>query len=203
MVGCRNGGRAAPVVGTHPPFDPGSSARVAPAIWHPDVVPAVVTLAPAPAGFCRGGGLPGSLRPITELREGAARHLVFDLGGARHRVRILDGPDEASLVLAIPLDGRGLGPAKALTGALAGETADDRRSPASRFQRHQLAAMLDIVDAASTGTSLRDIAVATLFPWLELDATEWKSSTERRRIQRLLVAGRHMVAGGYRRLIER
>jgi hypothetical protein len=164
-------------------------------------VPAVVTLARAPTGFGRGAALP-ALRPLAEYREAGARHLVFDLGGARHRVRILGDPDDTPLCVLLGPDGRGFAEAGLLSRALAGEAAKYGHPQGSRFQRHQLGAMLDILDAADTGASLRHIAVATLFPWLNMDATEWKTSTERRRIQRLLVAGRQMVEGGYQRLLE-
>jgi hypothetical protein len=188
-------------MGTGPPFDPVSGARETPAIWDPDLVPAVVTLVLAPTGFGRGAALP-ALRPLAEYREAAARHLVFDLGGARHRVRIMGNPADVPLCVLLAPDGRGFAEAGLLARALAGEAASGAPFQRSRFRRDQLGAMLDIVDAADTGATLRQIAVATLFPWLKLDATEWKTSTERRRIQRLLVAGRQMVEGGYRRLIE-
>lgn len=189
-------------MGTCPPFDPTAGARRAPAVWDPDIVSSVVTLAPAPPGFGRGATWPAALRPLVELSARAARHLVFDLGGARHRVRILDDSCDGPLALVMPPDGAGLAEAGSLARALAGELVDRPRSPASRFQRYQFATMLDMFDAAASGASLRDIAVATLFPWLDLDATEWKTSTERRRVQRLLASARHMVAGGYRALIE-
>jgi len=190
-------------MGTCPPFDPALGARCAPAVWDPDIARSVITLAPAPAGFGRGAAWPAALRPLVELHAGDACHLVFDLGGARHRVRILGLAGDCPLVMILPSDGAGFAEAGSLASALNGEPVDQCRPPASRFQRHQFATMLDIFDAAATGASLRDIAVATLFPWLDLDATEWKSSTERRRVQRLLAAARRMVAGGYRALIER
>jgi len=64
-------------------------------------------------------------------------------------------------------------------------------------QAHRHAAMLCVYDLAKGGASLRDIAERLLDPM----PPDWRASSERSDLRRLLDAGVEMIAGGYRRLL--
>lgn len=69
---------------------------------------------------------------------------------------------------------------------------------AARFRHaHRQAAMLCIHDLAEAGTPLRAIAGLLLDPM----PGDWRSSSERSDLRRLLEAASGMIAGGYRRLL--
>lgn len=75
------------------------------------------------------------------------------------------------------------------------------RGPPLRFapyaHAHRHAAMLCMHDLARDGASLRDIAELLLDPM----PPDWRASSERSDLRRLLDAGQDLVAGGYRRLL--
>ena len=62
---------------------------------------------------------------------------------------------------------------------------------------HRHAAMLCLHDLAQNGASLRDIAGMLLDPM----PADWRASSERSDLRRLLDAAAEMTAGGYRRLL--
>lgn len=70
-----------------------------------------------------------------------------------------------------------------------------RFTPFAHAHRH--AAMLYIHDLARNGASLRDIAGLLLDPM----PVDWRSSSERSDLRRLLDAAIEMSTGGYRRLL--
>ena len=68
----------------------------------------------------------------------------------------------------------------------------------ARFSRaHQQVAMLCIHDLAAAGASLREVAEVLLDPLPD----EWRSSSERSDLRRLVERGARMVAGRYRILL--
>lgn len=71
-----------------------------------------------------------------------------------------------------------------------------RSEPMQHAERQ--AAMLYVHDLAAAGASLRDVA-ETLFAPMPAD---WRRSSERSDLRRLLNAASDMVAGGYQRLLE-
>jgi len=70
--------------------------------------------------------------------------------------------------------------------------------PQRHRDAHRLAAMLYVHDMAESGISLRDIGERILSPLPD----DWRSSSERSDLRRLVAAGRDMVAGGYRALLQ-
>lgn len=77
----------------------------------------------------------------------------------------------------------------------------------SSYQRYRLALLLDVFDAIDGPeggtTSLREIARNVVYRHLDLgSAIEWKSSSQRRQVQRLKNEALFFVNGGYRRLLR-
>lgn len=70
--------------------------------------------------------------------------------------------------------------------------------PQRHRDAHRLAAMLYVHDLTQSGISLRDIGDLILSPMPH----DWRSSSERSDLRRLVEAGREMVAGGYRALLQ-
>jgi hypothetical protein len=70
-----------------------------------------------------------------------------------------------------------------------------RAAPFAHAHRH--AAMLCVHDLSQDGASLRDIAEQLLDPM----PPDWRASSERSDLRRLLEAGTEMIGRGYRRLL--
>lgn len=70
--------------------------------------------------------------------------------------------------------------------------------PQRHRDAHRLAAMLCVHDLTESGASLRDIGDRILSPMPD----DWRSSSERSDLRRLVEAGREMVVGGYRSLLQ-
>ncbi|MBV9812527.1 MAG: DUF2285 domain-containing protein [Acetobacteraceae bacterium] len=69
--------------------------------------------------------------------------------------------------------------------------------PAAYAQSQRHAAMLYAYDLAQDGVALRDIAGLML----DQEPEDWRSSSERSDLRRLVEAGAQLVAGGYRALL--
>lgn len=75
------------------------------------------------------------------------------------------------------------------------------------FQHYRLRLMLEVLDARNRGdtspASLRQVAATVFRGSLQGDrAIDWKTSSRRRQIQRLLAEGLHLVERGYRHLLN-
>jgi hypothetical protein len=75
------------------------------------------------------------------------------------------------------------------------------------FQRHRLSMLLDILDAVlgrqSDRMTTHEIASRHVYAGLGVGrGDEWKSSSERRRTQRLIDEAVALMRGGYRRLLR-
>lgn len=186
-------------------FDPARPVRSAPALWRAEAASQVVSLAPA-------AGLPGAtalpeVRPSAEHCELCARHIVLDHAGVRHRLRLLSAEPDARLAILLPPLGDALRAAtcdaarRMMAGlALSKSAAALRPSP---LQHRRLTLLLRVLDASLEGMGNREIGVRIVYPWLAgTDATAWKATGERRRVQRLLAEARHLAAGGYRELLR-
>ncbi|QNG48941.1 DUF2285 domain-containing protein [Sphingobium yanoikuyae] len=189
-------------------------AGTQPALWHPEEVPAVLILDTAP--FV-GTGLalpdfadwPGIL--VDRVLEDG-RHMVLADGSGLHRLWLRPGPADRSLAyLVIRDDALVLRQAmvrrfeQRMTGARAGR-APPGLCP-TPFQRQRLSMLLDILDAAGTrnGAALTTYEIARRHVYARLQVgqgSEWKSSSQRRRTQRLIDEARALMEGGYRRLLR-
>lgn len=187
-------------------FDPEASVRLAPAIWRPTCASQIVALAPAPVGFAGAAALPDAAVVAEHLADGV-RHLVLDCGGVRHRLRVLPDARHAPLAILLPPLGDPLRTAacdaarRMVAGLSVAEPAAVMRP--SRLQQRRLALLLRVLDAWQAGASNREIGLSLVYPWLgEIDAVAWKSTSERRRVQRLVAEARALAAGGYRALLR-
>jgi hypothetical protein len=75
------------------------------------------------------------------------------------------------------------------------------------FQRHRLSLLLDIIDIANdpdtTDLTTYEIARQLIYPRMSIGrGNEWKSSSERRRTQRLIEEAFALRDGGYRALLR-
>ncbi len=186
-------------------FDPARAVRAAPAIWRASMASQIVSLAPAPQ-LAGAAALPDT-RPVAEICDAGARDIVMDRGGMRHRLRLLTADRHAPLAILLPPLGDPLRAAacdaarRMLAGLALGEPAAALRP--SALQRQRLALLLRVLDAWDNGASNREIGVGIVYPWLAgTDATAWKSTGERRRVQRLLAEARHLADTDYRDLLK-
>jgi hypothetical protein len=138
------------------------------------------------------------------------RHLVLFGGGEWHRLwlRIDDpGVPLASLILHDGLVDLRRAAAGRLDSWRGGATG---RAPAgflpTAYQAHRLGTMLAILDLMQGpeggGVTSHDVARRIIYPGLSVGrGAEWKSSSERRRTQRLIEEARALMQGGYRALL--
>ncbi|CUX47983.1 hypothetical protein H009_17863 [Agrobacterium tumefaciens str. Cherry 2E-2-2] len=77
-----------------------------------------------------------------------------------------------------------------------------RRQGLSNFHRHRFVRMLRAVDGLRAGASRREIA-SSLFSRdvRSLSAIEWKNTSERRQLARLLAEANEYIQGGYLRIL--
>lgn len=186
-------------------FDPARPVRAAPAIWRAEAASQVVSLAPVP--HLSGAAPLPDLRPCAEFVDGQARNIVVDRDGVRHRLRLFAPEPDARLAILLPPLGEALHAAacdaarRMIAGLAVAEPAAALRP--SLLQHQRLALLLRVLDAWIQGASNREIGTGIVYPWLAgTDATAWKATGERRRVQRLLAEARHLAAGGYRDLLK-
>ncbi len=185
-----------------------------PALWLPALTPAILILDTAPfqgayPGSIKSDGLPGILVD-RELETG--RYLILADKGGPHRLWLRPGPADRSLAYVIVRDDdTDLRQAvvRRFERRMAGMP--DLRPPPglwpTPFQRQRLSMLLDILDAAGTRGEDRltthEIARRHVYAGLQVGkGSEWKSSSQRRRTQRLVEEARALMEGGYRRLLR-
>lgn len=187
-------------------FDPDRPVRIAPAIWRADCASQIASLASAPAGFSGAARLPDSA-PTVEYDDGEARHLVFDIVGVRHRLLVLAASPSVPLTILLPplADALRAAACDAARRMLAGLSTAEPVSVLrpSALQRQRLTLLLRVLDASLAGAGNREIGLSIVYPWLAgTDALAWKSTSERRRVQRLVAEARDLAASGYRDLLK-
>lgn len=148
-----------------------------------------------------------SIRPSAAFGDRLARNIVIDRAGVRHRLRLLTADRHAPLAILLPPLGDPLRAAacdaarRMMAGLALAEPAAVLRP--SVLQHRRLALLLRVLDAWASGASNREIGARIVYPWLAgIDAVAWKSTGERRRVQRLLAEARHLAEAGYRDLLR-
>jgi hypothetical protein len=186
-------------------FDPARPVRATPAIWRAEAASQVVALVPAP--HLSGAAPLPDLRPWAEFGDHQARNIVVDRDGVRHRLRLFAPEPDARLAILLPPLGDPLRAAacdaarRMIAGLAVAEPAAALRP--SVLQHQRLALLLRVLDASLAGAGNREIGTGIVYPWLAgTDATTWKATGERRRVQRLLAEARHLAAEGYRDLLK-
>lgn len=189
--------------------DPEIDAATGPAFWRSSVNPGVVVfrMAPGHSFNLRGRQI------LAETADRQTRFLVLAGSKARHRVRIeiddLAAANAYELNADAGLEVR-LAAVRAFhfPGRTVAPSARNHLLCPSAYQRHRLAMLLTILDRldakrASGGVTLRQIADELLSPGIaKLSALEWKSSSQRRQVQRLVAEAREMSANGFRDLVR-
>jgi hypothetical protein len=148
---------------------------------------------------------------IAEMTGENARHLILERAAFRHRLKIRSCPASAGSAFLIGADSKAATRIGALRAFLASGdrtvrcTAPSALEPTS-YQRYRLMLLLRILDhleQAPSEASLRMLASEIVYAReLAVRSIEWKSSSHRRQTQRLVKVARHMVAAGYRRLLN-
>lgn len=179
--------------------------RAAPAIWRADAASQIVSLVPAP--HLSGAAPLPDLRPCAEFGDDQVRNVVVDRDGVRHRLRVFATEPNARLAILLPPLGDALraaacDAARRMIASLAVAKPAAPLRP-SVLQHQRLALLLRVLDASRAGAGNREIGTGIVYPWLAgTDATAWKATGERRRVQRLLAEARDLAAGGYRDLLK-
>lgn len=140
------------------------------------------------------------------------RHLVLDHKGLRHRLLLRPAGEGIVPSYILPAEGYFAVRHAALTAFH--RQAEGSRSPAragaaqpTPFQHHRFRLMLAALDARRSADgsrpSLRQVASDLLGGGSSGErAIDWKTSSSRRHIQRLIAEGLQLVQGGYRNLLN-
>ena len=195
------------------PCPPDLSAQKTPAFWAADACGFVIILDAVPE---RWGGraitsLIRSLHLIAEQKLRTGHHLVLSDGENLHRLCLRTVQRERSLAFVIPCDQ--LAEVRLATSAVLNQAAGGRSfgepvglSVPTEFQRQRLELLCDILDLAVIPEGVRltshELACRRIYPGMTIGrGAEWKSSSQRRRTQRLICEARAMMNNGYRALL--
>jgi len=187
------------------PFDPELAVHDAPAFWAPDHAAQLVILRAADRDVPCAAPLP-AIVPTRARMSGGAHDLVLDHDGMRHRFRILSDDLRAPLVIQLApvssaLRAASADAARRLIAGIGTAPAGSLMRP-SALQHRRLSLLLGVLDMALAGATTREIGASLVYPWLPaMRAEAWKSTSERRRIQRLIGEARALMDGGYRGLL--
>lgn len=177
--------------------DPEVAAPNRAVFWRPEAAPAhVIRLEPVSSAGLEGADL--CFDAQAERRSGDGVHLRFGCGLQGFLPR---GDAARPLAAVLPISGRfsaALRAAGALERQLRGEPPQPDLTPQ---QRLRLARTLRAVDAAEAQATYRQIA-RDLFGQEAVDRHDWRTSSVRDSVIRLVRSGRALVAGGYRRLLR-
>jgi len=189
------------------PIDPDLSARTHPAIWQAEENAHVVIL---------GGGdaVKAALAlcdVIVKRASNSGDHLVLASRGARHRLLMTASARPEVDTYLIPRDQSfpiRLAALDAFHCCVDGSAAPSVRNQLqpTAYQSHRfhlLLAILDALSRAPEGVMLKDIAGTIVYRGLSAQrAIDWKSSSQRRQTQRLVVEARRMASHGYLGLLR-
>ncbi|WP_341713066.1 DNA -binding domain-containing protein [Erythrobacter sp.] len=191
-------------------FDPDRPVGEYPAIWRAVANTAVVTvLAGASCSTSIGRLLAGHRRLVDRTSPGG-RHLVVDGELGRHRIFMPRTRETRMAGYLVEADGLALARLAALASLHRDGAATSKGLAApipSANRRRRLELLLAILDrlgqAGGRGTTTRELAGELIYPHHALgSAIEWKSSSQRRQVQRLVAEARFMRDGGFRDLLR-
>lgn len=196
----------------HFPFDPADQPRTAPAIWHARDCAFVLTLSGSISNWpqlveCRALG-----KIILDRTGPEGRHLVLQTNGLRHRLLLQSENLKQGPSFILPADGQFTVRSAALAAFQlhADKPVSLPRARAMQpttFQHHRLRLILAVLDARGGAdlvpASLQQVAAAISGGnVLRERAIDWKTSSRRRQVQRLIAEGRQLVESGYRDLLK-
>jgi len=194
------------------PIDPAFGPDTAPAIWRTDCSACVITVTGPNHRWLQLVERLADDGVVCDRTGPSGRHIILECNGIRHRILLRAGSEREVLSYVLPADGPIALRCAAVsafhhhTDQLA-EGAHGRPFQPTHYQRHRLRIMLAALDARHEGNvsraSLRQVAAAVLGGnSASIRAIEWKTSSQRRQIQRLLGEGLHMAERGYRDLLN-
>ena len=193
---------------------PDAHAIAEPAIWLASQSPTTIILEPAGPGLATipTSRILGGHNIRVDRASAEGRHLVLADAHGFHRLLLPSAAQDSGIAYVLAPDSwleirtaavirfhrhlTGLPPSPSPPGLCP-----------TRFQRNRLVMMLRILDDLSCkdgmGLSTREIARRHVYPNTRFDrAIEWKSSSERRRTQRLIEEARQLMNGGYLSLLK-
>ena len=194
------------------PIDPIAEPMTAPAIWQAEDCALVVTITGSINEWARIVEDMVGDHVICDRTGPLGRHLVLDHDGLRHRLLLKPGGEGIVPSYILPVEGH-FAVRQAVLMAFH-RRAEGSRSPAragaaqpTPFQHHRLRLMLAALDARRSADGSRasvrqiasDLSGGDSFGER---AIEWKTSSMRRHIQRLVAGGLQLVQGGYRDLLN-
>lgn len=172
--------------------------------------PATVIIAAAPDGFAGTVKLdPSELSPVlTSALVADGLHAIIGDADGDHRLWFLPGTEPVGAAVLLPVDGNfvlQLHSLQRLHRWLIGQRSGplSRAQQLSAFQRYRLVLMLRALDGLGSGASRREVA-SVLFSRnvRTLPAVEWRNTSERRHLARVVSTAREFVNGGYLRLLQ-
>jgi hypothetical protein len=189
--------------------DPEEPAAANPALWQPGTCAHVVIAEPAADGVAaaRLADLVDAAAVASEIIAYGAWHLVLRSGGRHCRVAVRSCFANELIAYHAPADRHAelrLTSSLALHHLVAGgePLQPARHGQPGPTERWRLSQWLRLLDAADAGASARDIAATLILDDVRhFSASEWDTSSERRRIGRWQAAAAEMRDGGYRRLL--
>lgn len=191
-------------------FDPDRPVGEYPAIWRAVANPAVVTVLAGASGTSPIDRLLAGHWRLVDRTSSGGRHLVVDGERLRHRIFVPRTRETRMAGYLVEADDLALARLAALArlqcdGAV---TSKGLAAPIpSPNQRRRLELFLAILDrlgqAGGRGTTTRELAGELIYPHHALgSAIEWKSSSQRRQVQRLVAEARFMRDRGFRDLLR-
>lgn len=191
-------------------FDPDLSAAAAPALWRPQTCAFVTIARPAPKGFAalRLAEIIDGPQVAAELLSYREWHVVLLAGGRHYRLLIRRCLSNERLAFLTPADAQVAFRASMIMALhrelldLGGSTIPPDAVPGPS-ERWRLVQWLRLLDAMAEGAPAREIAATLLLAEArDYSASEWDSSSERRRIARWQRAAVAMRDGGFTALLR-
>ena len=191
------------------PFDPEIAVDAAPILWHPELVPVAVLLAPVPNGFDAARIAVLDAEQPQRTHDGPdGRHVLIDDPAGPHQLWCFETDAQQRLGVLIPLDADfrlRLAAVQRLHRRMIGLSAGPlpRGWRLTAMQRRRFVLMLRALDGHLEGASYREIACVLLdAEAARWPASAWKSSAARSQVIRLVTEGTAIMNGGYRKLLR-
>lgn len=169
-----------------------------------------MTLDAAPAAFAEALPVdPTTIGPLlADCADADGRHVIIEDAAGEHRLWLRDTTPGQRMAVLIPLDRDFQTRMTSLTRfhrRLFGRPSGPppRGWTLSSYRRARLDLMLQALDLRLSGSSYREIAIELgRRDAAGMSPAEWKSSTERAYVIRLVASATRMMNGGYRKLLR-
>lgn len=193
------------------PCDPALNCGVAPAFWNAEDTASMIILNGAIECCPRIAEAFAACQVVADHHNTMGRHLVLDGTTRRHRMLVLEAKGRSLPRYLVPSDNCLEIRLAAISSFHVPQTKTGQFPTArgllpTHYQRHRLDKMLQLLDLAESSSNplptMRELAERLgLGESSQYRAVEWKSSSVRRRVQRLLLEARYFADSGYRQLL--